>query len=92
MTDPVKTAQVQQIASEWEKFVAIQVSHMESFFQQMATLENTGTSQLLGTWEAAGRYARESLAQAERVSGEWRKLALEATRRTTQFVTPKQPG
>jgi hypothetical protein len=89
MADPVKNPQVQQIASEWEKFVANQVSHLESFFSQMSTLESMGTSQLLGTWEAAGRAARESLAQVERVSGEWRKLALEATRRTTQAAAPK---
>jgi hypothetical protein len=89
MADPVKNPQVQQIASEWEKFVSNQVSHLESFFSQMSTLESIGTQQLLGTWEAAGRAARESLAQVERVSGEWRKLAIEATRRTTQAATPK---
>ncbi len=90
MADPVKIPQVQQIASEWEKLVTNQVSHLESFFSQMTTLQNLGTSQLLGTWEAAGSAARESLAQIERVSGEWRKLAIEATRRTTQAATPKQ--
>jgi hypothetical protein len=90
MSDPVNNPQVQQLASEWEKLVSNQVSHLESFFSQMSTLESLGASQLLGTWEAAGRAARESLAQIERVSGEWRKLAIEATRRTTQTATPKQ--
>jgi hypothetical protein len=92
MADTVKTTQVQQIAGEWEKFVASQMSHLESFFGEMAKLENKGITHLVGTWEDAGRYAKESLAQAERVSTEWRKLALEAARRTAQAVTQKQPS
>ena len=92
MAEPGKTTQVQQIASEWEKFVTGQVSHLESLLSEMAKLENKGIAQLIGTFEEAGRYAKESLAQAERVSGEWRKLALEAARRGAQLVTPKQPS
>jgi hypothetical protein len=92
MVEQVKTTQVQQIASEWEKFVTSQVSHLESFLNEMGKLENKGVSQLLGTWEDAARYAKDSLAHAERVTGEWRKLALEAARRTAQLVTPKHPS
>lgn len=89
MADPVVTTHVQQIASEWEKIVSNQVSHLESFFGEMAKLETRGVAQLLGTWEEVGRYAKESLAQAEKVTGEWRKLGLEAARRTAQVITPK---
>lgn len=92
MTEPAKSSQAQQIASEWEKFVATQMSHLEGFLGEIAKLETTGAAQLLGYWEDAGRYARESIAQAERVSAEWRKVALEAARRTAQAVTPKQPA
>jgi hypothetical protein len=90
MTDAGKTTQVQQIASEWTKFVNGQVTHLESLMSEMGKLENKGIGQLIGTFEEAGRYAKESLAQAERVSGEWRKLALEAARRGAQLLTPKQ--
>jgi hypothetical protein len=90
MANQVDTTQVQQIASEWEKFVASQVTHLESFLSEMGKLENKGVAQMAVTWEEAGRYAKDALAQAEKVSGEWRKLGLEAARRTAQLVTPKQ--
>jgi hypothetical protein len=90
MTNQVNTTQVQQIASEWEKFVASQVTHLESFLAEMGKLENKGVAQMAVTWEEAGRYAKDALAQAEKVSSEWRKLGLEAARRTAQLVTPKQ--
>jgi len=89
VADPIKTPQVQQIATEWEKLVATQVANLEAFFGQMTTLEGIASAQLLSTWEAAGRHARESLAQVERIGSEWRKLAVEAARRTTQAATPK---
>ena len=89
MADPVLTTQVQQIASEWEKFVASQLTYLESFFGEVAKLETKGVAQLVGAWDEAGRYAKDSLAQAEKVTGEWRKLGLEAARRTAQLVTPK---
>jgi hypothetical protein len=89
MADPVKPPHVQQFTAEWEKFVTNQVSQLETWLGELAKLETTGASHVLGAWEDAGRCARESLAQAERVTAEWRKLALEATRRTAQAVTAK---
>ncbi len=89
MSNPNTESQVQQFASEWEKFVTSQVAHVESLLTEISKLEAKGFEKALTSFEEAGRYAKESVALAERVTGEWRKLALEATRRAAQLVTPR---
>lgn len=91
MADPVNTTttHVQQIASEWQKIVARQLAHLETFLGEIEKLETKGVAQLIGTWDEVGRYAKDSLEQAEKVTGEWRKLGLEAARRTAELITPK---
>ncbi len=90
MADQPKSSQVQQLASEWEKFVSGQLANLESAFAEIGKLESKGVAQVVGSWEEAGRYAKDSLAVAERASGEFRKLALDAARRTATLLTPRQ--
>ncbi len=88
MADQAKVTQVQQIASEWEKLVSAQVATLETVLAEVGKLQTKGMAQVIANWEEAGRYAKESLAMVERVSAEWRKLALEAAQRAAQFITP----
>ena len=88
MADQAKVTQVQQIASEWEKFVTGQVATLETVLAEIGKLQAKGLAQVISNWEEAGRYAKESLAVVERVSAEWRRLALEAAHRTAEFITP----
>jgi hypothetical protein len=88
MADQVHGTQAQQIASEWEKFVTGQVATLETVLTEIGKLQAKGTAQAIASFEEAGRYAKESLAQVERVSGEWRKLALDAAQRTAQLFSP----
>lgn len=90
MSDQVNNTQTQQIASEWQKFVTGQVATLETVLTEIAKLQAKGTAQAIASFEEAGRYARESLAQVERVSGEWRKMALDAAQRTAQLFTPQR--
>lgn len=90
MADQPKISQVQQITSEWEKFVGNQVANLESAFAELGKLESKSVAQMMGGLEEAGRYAKDYLAVAERVHGEWRKLAVETARRTATLLTPKQ--
>lgn len=90
MADQPKISQAQQITSEWEKLVSGQVATLESAFAEFGKLEGRGLAQVVSGLEEAGRYAKDSLAVAERVSGEFRKLALETVRRTATLLTPRQ--
>ena len=90
MAEQPRISQVQQIASEWEKLVGAQVANLESAFAELGKLESKGVAHVAGSLEEAGRTAKEVLAVAERVHGEWRKLAVETARRTATLLTPKQ--
>ena len=90
MAEATKVSQVQQFSSEWEKLLNAQVANVESFFAEVGKLESKGLAQLLGSWDEAGKYVKESVALTERVGGEFRKAALEATKRAAQLLTPKQ--
>lgn len=90
MAEQAKSSHVQQMASEWERFVSGQVANLESAFAEVGKLESKNVARVVGTLEEAGRYAKDSLAVAERASGELRKLALEAVRRTATLLNPKQ--
>jgi hypothetical protein len=91
MAEEFKFTQVQQMAAEWQKVVAAQLANLENVLGELGKLEAKGVEQLVGTWEEAGRYAKDSLLQAEKIGGEWRKLGLEAARRAAQVIAPKQP-
>jgi hypothetical protein len=90
MAEPVKTSQVQQIAGEWNRMVAEQVSKVESGLGELAKLESKVVAQATTGFEEAGRIAKESLSFAEKASAEWRKLFLDATRRTAAMFAPDQ--
>ena len=90
MAEQPKISQVQQMTTEWEKLVGGQVANLESAFAELGKLESKSLAQMVGGLEEAGRNAKDYLAVAERVHGEWRKLAVETARRTATFLTPKQ--
>jgi hypothetical protein len=88
MADQIKVTQVQQIASEWEKLVTGQVATLGTMLTELGKLQARGIAQALASFEEAGRYAKESFAVVEKVSTEWRKLALETAQKTAQLITP----
>jgi hypothetical protein len=90
MAEQLKSAQVQQIAAEWNKVVAEQVSRVESGLGELAKLESKAVAQAVNGFEEASRYAKESLAIAEKASAEWRKLMLDAARRTAAILVPEK--
>ena len=90
MAEMTKIPQVQQIVGEWSKMVAEQVSRVESGLGELAKLESKAVAQALTSFEEAGRVAKESLAFTEKASAEWRKLFLEATRRTAAALAPEK--
>jgi hypothetical protein len=84
----VKNSQVQQIVGEWSRMVSEHVSRVESGLGELAKFETKAVAQAVTGFEEAGRIAKESLAFTERATGEWRKLFLDATRRTAAILTP----
>lgn len=90
MAETTKIPQVQQIVGEWNKMVSEQVSRVETGMSELAKLESKAVAQAVTGFEEAGRIAKESLALTEKASAEWRKLFLEATRRTAALLSPEK--
>jgi hypothetical protein len=90
MAEQAKNSQVQQFTTEWTKLVADQVARMESGLGELTKLENKTVAQAVNGFEEAGRYAKESLAIAEKATAEWRRLMLEATKRVAAIVAPEK--
>jgi hypothetical protein len=88
MAEQQKNSQVQQFSTDWTKIVADQMGRVEAGLGELAKLESKTMAQAVSGLEESARYARESLAFAEKASAEWRKLVLDATRRTASFFSP----
>ena len=89
MADENRFEHVQQWAQSWEQFVKDTAGRVETALAELGTVQARSVAQLVTGLDEAGRYAKEGLAFAERAGGEWRKVAIEATRRTAQILTPK---
>jgi len=90
MAEQQKVSQAQQFTPDWTKIVADQVSRVEAGLGELAKLESKSMAQAVSGLEESARYARESLAFAEKASAEWRKLVIDATRRTAAFFAPEK--
>jgi hypothetical protein len=88
MADGTKSSQVQQVVGEWSRMVSEQVSRVETGLGELAKLESKAVAQAVTGFEEAGRIAKESLALTEKASAEFRKLFLDATRRTAAMIAP----
>ena len=88
MAEATKSSQVQQIVGDWSKMVSEQVSRVETGLGELAKLESKAVAQAVTGFEEAGRIAKESLALTEKASAEFRKLFLDATRRTAAMIAP----
>jgi hypothetical protein len=59
---------------------------LESFYAQVAEMEQKALEQSKGAFEESTRLSRESLAYGQTLAAEWRKASLEAARRATQMM------
>jgi hypothetical protein len=83
-----KIPQVQQVVGEWSRMVSEHVNRVETGLGELAKFETKAVAQAVTGFEEAGRIAKESLAYSEKATAEWRKLFLDATRRTAAILTP----
>ena len=72
-----------------EKVMSEQSSRFESAVSEMNKLQSKGLEQASALVESVTRAAKEQIAFAEQIGGEWRKLVLAATRNATELFAPK---
>jgi hypothetical protein len=80
--------QSQQVKEVWEKAVGDQVARLESFYREVGKLQGNAITQITTGVDEAARFTKESVTYAQQLSEQWRKLALEATRRMAEWLAP----
>ena len=78
MAESIKP-QVEQATSTFEKVIAEQTARFETAVAEVGTLQTKNIAQASAFFEDASRLAREQIAFAEQLGGEWRKLVLAST-------------
>ncbi|HEY4886829.1 MAG TPA: hypothetical protein VII08_24615 [Myxococcales bacterium] len=79
----------QQVTNAVEKVISEQASRLESAVSEMNKLQSKGLEQVNALVENVSRAAKEQIAFAEQMGGEWRKLVLAATKNATELFAPK---
>ena len=79
----------QQVTNAVEKVISEQASRLESAVSEMNKLQSKGLEQVNALVENVSRTAKEQIAFAEQMGGEWRKLVLAATKNATELFAPK---
>jgi len=80
---------IQQIGNAVEKAVSEQASRVETAVSELSKMQSKGLEQAAAFIESATRTAKEQIAFAEQMGGEWRKLMLAATRSASEIFAPK---
>lgn len=84
-----KTSHVQHnglTAASWKKMVDEQVERLESFYEQAGSVEEKGIEQARTAIEESARLMKEALTWQTQILAEWRRVSLEATRRTADAL------
>ena len=79
----------QQVTNAVEKVISEQASRFETAMSEMNKLQSKGLEQVNALVENVSRAAKEQIAFAEQMGGEWRKLVLAATKNATELFAPK---
>jgi hypothetical protein len=81
------TSQTQQIKDTFRKAVSDHAERVDSIFAEMAKLEEKGLEQAAAQIDEASRLTKISLAYASELAAQWRKLCVDAARRTAEMVS-----
>ena len=79
-------SQTQQIKDGFKKAIEDHAARVESIFGEMAKLEEKGLEQACAQLDEATRLTKVSLAYASELAAQWRKLMVDAARRTAEVV------
>jgi hypothetical protein len=79
----------QQATAAVEKVISDQSTRFETAMGELNKLQSKGLEQVNALIESVSRSAKEQIAFAEQIGGEWRKLVLAATKNTTELFAPK---
>jgi hypothetical protein len=89
MSEQTAFPQVQQLTETFRRLVDAQVSRLQTFHTEAGRLEEKVREGTALAVEEGARMVKNQLDLASQLSGEYRRLTLEATRRLTDLVAPR---
>ena len=69
----------------WKRMVDEQTGRIESIYAEMAKVEDKGLAQMNAAIDESARLVKDSFAWYTELSAEWRKMTLDATRRSAEL-------
>jgi hypothetical protein len=79
--------ETQTFVDQWKKAIEDQTTRIESAQEEMATFERKQVEQMVRGAEEMARLFKEGINYNTQISEQWRKMSLEAMRRTTAMMT-----
>ena len=79
-------SQTQQIKDGFKKAIEDHAARVESIFGEMAKLEEKSLETACASIDEATRLTKVGLAYASELAAQWRKLMVDAARRTAEVV------
>lgn len=76
-----------QAYDAWKKVIEEQISRMSAVYEEFAKLEGKGLQQARNSIDEVSKAMKDSITYANEYSSEWRRLTLDAARRTAELIT-----
>jgi hypothetical protein len=81
-----KTSQVRETQAAWKKAVDDQIARAELAYAEMGRLQEQALTQQRQAIDEMAKLTKESVDYFAQLSAEWRKLTLDAARKTAELV------
>lgn len=82
-----QNVQVQQIQAFWKKAVEDAFGRTTSFYEELGKMEAKRNEQASQVIDEMAKLTKESFAYASALSAEWRRLSLEAMKRSSEMMS-----
>jgi hypothetical protein len=84
-------SQLQQSMAQWGKLWQDQLEHMDSATEEVVKLQQHGVARTGQAIDEMATLGKASLQYASRVGAQWRRVNVEAWRRSAEIMTPASP-
>lgn len=83
----LENVQLQQVQAFWMKAVQDTFGKTQAFYEEMAKVDASRNEQASGAIDEMAKLTKESIAYSAALGAEWRRLTLEAIKRSTEMFT-----
>ena len=84
-----KSSQVREASHAWKKMVDEQIARTELMYGEVARLQEQNLEQSRHAVDEMAKLTKDSLNYFAQLSAEWRKLTLDAAKKSADFLSPQ---